>query len=173
MKPASGFTLIEALVVVAILSVLAAFVVPGVNGAVSAGHAAEERTGLTEALVLALNQSVISGNNVVLCASRDGSSCSGELDWTAGWIAFLDRDEDRERGANDPLLRAHPRLLPGIRLRSSLGRTHVVFQPQGGATAGSNVTFTFCDSRGASKASTIVPAWTCNDTCRQPEANLR
>ena len=158
MKHQSGFTLIEALIVLAILAMLAAFVVPSVNGAVSAGHAAVERTALTEALVLALDQSVINDNDVVLCASRDGAACSGDVDWTSGWITFLDRDEDRERGTNDPLLRVHARLLPGVHLRSSIGRTHVVFQPRRGATAGSNVTFTFCDGRGAEKASTIVMA---------------
>lgn len=158
MKTVNGFTLTEAMIALAIVGVLAAVVLPAIRGTVSAARSAGERSALTEALLVALNQSTINSANVVLCASTDGSSCNGGVDWTGGWISFLDRNGDRIRDPGDTLLRTHPRLASGIRLRSSTGRTHIVFQPQGGATAGSNVTFTLCDNRGAAKASTIVMA---------------
>jgi len=156
-RPA-GFTLIETLIALAVLGLLAALAVPTLSGATAAGHVARERGVLTEALLLALNHSTLSRENVVLCASSDGLSCTGGIDWSAGWIAFADKDADRARDAGDTLLRAQPRLAQGVHLRTSLGRTRVVFQPQGGATAGSNVTFTLCDSRGIGKASTLVLA---------------
>ena len=45
--------------------------------------------------------------------------------------------------------------LDGARLLSSSGRTRIIFQGNGG-NAGSNVTFTLCDGRGAGKAQTLV-----------------
>ena len=44
-----------------------------------------------------------------------------------------------------------------MHLRSTAGRTRLVFQPNGG-NAGSNVTFTLCDGRGAATATTLVLA---------------
>ena len=44
-----------------------------------------------------------------------------------------------------------------MHLRTTVGRTRLVFQPNGG-NAGSNVTFTLCDGRGAAQATTLVLA---------------
>ncbi len=49
-----------------------------------------------------------------------------------------------------------PPALP-TRLRHAARRPRLVFQPNGG-NAGSNVTFTLCDRRGAAKATTLVLA---------------
>ena len=154
----NGFTLIELMVVLAIVGLTLSLAVPRLRGSVAAGHTAAETAALSETLLQAMDQSTISGNKVVVCASDDGNSCNGSVDWTPGWIAFEDADGDRSREPGEALLHAHPRLPHDVRLRSSTGRTRIVFQPHGGVNAGSNVTFTFCDSRGASKASTMVLA---------------
>lgn len=158
MRKPSGFTLVEALVVLAILALLATFSVRISRDAVLAGHAASGRSALSETLLAALNQSTISQSKVVVCASTDRKTCSGGVDWSAGWTAFIDADGDRQRGDAETIVRTHQGLYPGIRLVSSVGRTRIVFQPYGGVNAGSNVTFTFCDARGAAKASTIILA---------------
>ena len=158
MDRCNGFTLIELMVVLAILGVTMSFTMPYLGGAAAAGHTAAESAALSNTLIQAMDQSTISGNKVVVCASDDGNSCNGGIDWTPGWIAFEDMDGDRSRSPGETLLHAHPRLAHGIHLRSSTGRTRIMFQPHGGVNAGSNVTFTFCDSRGASKASSIVLA---------------
>jgi type IV fimbrial biogenesis protein FimT len=44
-----------------------------------------------------------------------------------------------------------------VHLRSTAGRTRLVYQPNGG-NAGSKVTFTLCDGRGAARAATLVLA---------------
>ena len=68
-----------------------------------------------------------------------------------------DIDGDRQRSANETLLQAEPALPRSVHLRSTAGRTRLVFQPNGG-NAGSNVTFTLCDGRGAAQATTLVLA---------------
>ncbi|MFT3806032.1 GspH/FimT family pseudopilin [Arenimonas sp.] len=158
MRRKHGFTLLEMLVVVAVAGCLCAIAASVYGSAVSAGHAAAAKTSLAESVNLAFVQSSLRGQYVVLCASAGGHACDGGLDWTRGWIAFVDANHDRERDPGEPILRVFRTLAHGVRLRTSTGRTRIVFQPHGGVNAGTNVTFTFCDGRGAEKASTLVLA---------------
>lgn len=158
MTRTKGFSLTEMVTSLLVLGLLASLAVAAAERATAAGHAAAERVALTEGVMLALRQSAIAGDDVVLCASLGGSECTGGDDWSAGWIAFQDADGDRVRDAGERLLRRHAALDPHVHLRSSTGRTHIVFQGYQGASAGSNVTFTFCDSRGAEAATTLVLA---------------
>jgi type IV fimbrial biogenesis protein FimT len=154
---APGFTLIEALIALVVVAVLVALAVPAVAGAMAAGHSAASQATLSETLLEALNHSTITGSEVVVC-SREGDDCSGQVDWSSGWLAFADLNGNRSRESNETILRRQSGLEYGVRLRSTRGRTRIVFQPTGGATAGSNVTFTFCDRRGAEKATSIILA---------------
>lgn len=158
MRRTAGFTLVELLVVVALVGLLMAAATSVYRHAVGAGHAAAVQSSLAEAVNLAFVQSSLRGQYVVLCASTDGRACDGGTNWTKGWIAFVDADHDRERNGDERILRAYRTLGHGLRLRSSTGRTRIVFQPFGGVNAGTNVTFTLCDDRGAGKASTLVLA---------------
>lgn len=157
-RPAGGLTSIELLVASSILSLLLAWSIPAYRNAQIAGHAAAERTALTEALMMAMEQSMVSDNHVVACASRDGAGCDGSMDWSWGWIVFADTNGNREHDPGEALLRVHPRLPADVRLRTSKGRTRIVFQPHGGVNAGSNATFTFCDAEGKPLDRTLILA---------------
>ena len=91
----------------------------------------------------------------MLCPSADGQACAEGPDWSRGWIVFMDRNADRERHPAETLLLAEGPLPGKVRLRSTAGRTRIVFQGNGG-NAGSNVTFTLCDGRGEAHAETVV-----------------
>lgn len=158
MRRNAGFTLIELLVVVAIVGLLMIGATSVYRHAVSAGHAAAAKSSLAESVNLAFVQSSLRGQYIVLCARRNAQACDGGLDWTSGWIAFVDSNHNRERDEGERILRTYDRLAHDVRLRSSTGRTRIVFQPYGGVNAGTNVTFTLCDGRGAGKASTLVLA---------------
>ena len=154
----AGFTLIEALVAMAIVAIGLAIAVPAYSSVVSATHAEAAKVALASTLIAALNHSTLTQVEVVVCSSGNGSTCNGSTDWSKGWIAFADLDGDRAHGSNETLLRSELPLHSGTRLRSTSQRTRIVFQPHGGATAGSNVTFTLCDQRGPAKATTLVLA---------------
>ena len=154
----AGFTLMEALVAMAIVAIGLGLAVPAYSNAAAATHAGAARVDLAESLFTALNHSTLTETQVVVCSSNDGVACSGSADWSRGWIAFADIDGNRIHGSNETLLRRHPHLEGGTHLRSTTQRTRIVFQPHGGASAGSNVTFTLCDSRGPAKATTVVLA---------------
>lgn len=150
-----GFTLIELLVVIVITAVLALIALPAFSGALEATRSGSVETQLLVSLTSAVNRSAITGSHAVLCPSEDGQSCRRGPDWSHGWIGFFDHDLDRERAPEEKLFLTEAALPGKVRLRSSIGRTRIVFQGNGG-NAGSNVTFTLCDGRGGAHARTLV-----------------
>ena len=155
MRPHRGYTLIELIFGLAVAGVLMGLAVPAVTGAIEATRSASTEMSLLTSLSRSVHRAAITGTHSVLCPSRDGTTCVDDVDWSHGWIAFLDPNANRERDAGEPLISSET-VLPGrVRLRSSVGRTRIVFQGNGG-NAGSNVTFTLCDGRGPSRAKTLV-----------------
>jgi len=152
-----GFTLLEALIVMAVATILLGLAVPALGNARAAAHAGAARAALLDSLMTASSHAALTATHVVLCASRDGATCSGDPDWSPGWLAFADLDGNRLPGPNETVLRRQPALDGSTRLRSTVGRTRLVFQPNGG-NAGSNVTFTLCDRRGPAHAVSLVLA---------------
>lgn len=153
-----GFTLIEATLSLAVLGVVAGIAIPAVTGAVSAVHAGAAKAAMVETFSEALTHSTVTGVEVVLCPTSGGDACADTIDWSGGWIAFADLDGNRSRGPGETLLEQQAALTNGAHLRGTSGRKHLVFQPGGNAAAGSNITFTLCDSRGAAKATTLIVA---------------
>ncbi|GAA5005892.1 GspH/FimT family pseudopilin [Pseudoluteimonas lycopersici] len=153
-----GFTLIEATLALAVAGVVAGIAIPAVTGTISAVHAATAKAAMVETFSKALTHSTVTGAEVVLCPTSGGDACADTIDWSGGWIAFADLDGNRNRGPNETLLQQQAALTNGAHLRGTSGRKRLVFQPGGGAAAGSNVTFTLCDSRGVAKATTLVLA---------------
>lgn len=149
-----GITLVELMLVVAVLAVVGAFALPALNGAMEAGRAHEARSALLASFTAAVSKATITGARTVLCPARS-EVCVDSADWSGGWMVFLDRDGNRERDAGEPIVQRHPALGGKVRLRSTEGRKRIVFQGHGG-NAGSNVTFTLCDGRGPAKAQTLV-----------------
>ena len=152
-----GFTLIEAMIVLLVAAILLAVAIPAWSNAASAAHNGATRSVLAATVLDAVRHSALTGVEVVLCPDTGATQCSGKVDWSGGWIVFADVNGNRMRDAAETVVKQAPKLEGGVRLRSTVGRTRLVFQPNGG-NAGSNVTFTLCDGRGVAKASTLVLA---------------
>lgn len=151
-----GFTLLDMLIAVTILALVLGIAIPGVTHAVARVRAVSVRTALTTALFDAHRNATVLGRQVVVCAGDEGG-CSGGVDWSDGWIVFIDDDHDRQRGPAERLVRTEPRLPRGVGLRGTLGRSRVVYLPNG-SNAGSNATFTLCDRRGPQEAEHLILA---------------
>jgi type IV fimbrial biogenesis protein FimT len=151
-----GFTLVEAVIAMAVISLLVGAAVPAWSGALESAHATSAKAALVETLTRSISHAALAGSEVVLCpGTADG--CRNTIDWSHGWIAYADIDGNRQRGPYETLLQLQPALAGKAHLRSTAGRTRVVFQPNGG-NAGSNITFTLCDGRGAAQATSLVLA---------------
>lgn len=153
----NGITLIEALIAMTVTAVLLAVAIPAWSHARAAADSIAARMELSSTLLEAVRHSAIAGTEVVVCPHTPAGQCTGQPNWEGGWMAFADLDGNRRHNAHETLLTRVGPLADGVHLRSTSGRTRLVFQPSGG-NAGSNVTFTLCDSRGPDSATTLVLA---------------
>jgi type IV fimbrial biogenesis protein FimT len=152
----TGFTLIEAVAAMGVVSILAGVAVPAMRDAAEAGRSGAAKAQLLESWMTSVSHAASTGTEVVLCPG-DADGCRKSIDWSHGWIAFADLDGNRTRSPNETLLFQAQPLDGQVHLRSTSGRTRMVFQPTG-STAGSNITWTLCDGRGPDDANTIVVA---------------
>ena len=151
-----GFTLVEAVVSLAVVAILAGVAVPAWSSASEAAHNGAAQAAMGMSVLGAVRHAALTGSEVVLCPG-DAMGCRASIDWSHGWIAYADLDGDRIHDPNETMLKSAGPLGGNVHLRSTSGRTRLVFQPNGG-NAGSNVTFTLCDGRGAPHAKALVLA---------------
>lgn len=107
-RTTGGFTLLELLIVTALLALTASLVVPGLHSLLSYGRRATEINRLDRDLIFARSEAITRGLTVTLCTSPDGDMCSTGSDWDDGWIVFVDEDADLEHDSGETLLRVKP-----------------------------------------------------------------
>lgn len=100
MRKDSGFTLVELMIAISVLAILLAVGVPSMIDFLQHSRRAAAVNSLVAHLQQARNTAVTLGLPVVLCHSENNTSCSnqGSPDWSAGWILFID---DNQNGALD------------------------------------------------------------------------
>lgn len=104
MQSARGFSLVELLVVLGIVAVLAAAAAPSLMGLVSTVQLRLASGTLIQGLSLARSEAIKRNARVVMCKSSAGLVCETKLGWEAGWLIFLDSDNDGQVGAGDPVI---------------------------------------------------------------------
>ncbi|MCX7513702.1 GspH/FimT family pseudopilin [Frateuria hangzhouensis] len=149
---ARGITLVEQVMVVAILAILAGIASPSLAGLVRRGRVQSAQMDFLEGLGFARGEAVLLRARVLFCPTRDRVHCSDESRWDSGWLVGVDRDRDNQ--PDDAPLRVgdgHTRLL----IQSSVSRQHVAFLPDGSAS-GSNLTLVFCTPGGRQEPLGVV-----------------
>ncbi len=156
LRTSRGFTLVELLMVLAIVAVLSTLAVPAFGAFIGRTQARTARnvleTSLNQARIAAVNH----GGHVVVCPSLDAAHCARATTWHQGWILYVDLDHDRVRADHEPLLAVGQVHARGVAIVSSSGRLVLDYRPDGSAS-GTNLTLTVCDRQsGAGGASTVV-----------------
>ncbi|MGH8225799.1 MAG: GspH/FimT family pseudopilin [Gammaproteobacteria bacterium] len=143
-RSAAGFTLLELLIVTALLALVASFAVPGLHSLLSYGRRATEINRLDNDLIYARSEAITRGQTITLCTSTDGDMCSTEHNWDGGWIVFVDEDENLKRDPDEALLRVKPAFTSSDRLVGNrLVAHHIGYQREGFLKGLHNGTITF------------------------------
>jgi type IV fimbrial biogenesis protein FimT len=93
MRVMRGFTLIELVVVIAILCIFVTMAVPGFSRLIARENRADTTLELAHALNFARARAISTRHDVAVCKSRSGTQCGDESEaWSDGWIVFMNPD---------------------------------------------------------------------------------
>jgi type IV fimbrial biogenesis protein FimT len=88
---ASGFTILELMIAVAVLAILMGIAVPSFTEMIRQNRLATQTNDLLTATAVARSEAVKRGARVTLCpANGDNSDCSDEAQWNTGWLVITD-----------------------------------------------------------------------------------
>ena len=101
----NGFTLIELMVVLVVISVLITIGVPSFRTIMADNQATSAANELLYALQVARTEAVKQNVTVSLCPSSNQATCTGNGSWHVGWIIFVDNNANGTRENTEQLIR--------------------------------------------------------------------
>jgi len=120
-----GFTLIELMVVLVILAVILMIAVPSYRTLTERTRLKSYANEVVASVYLARSEAIKRNAVMTLCASTDGTSCTGGDAWEQGWIVM---------DPNDTVIKHQQALASGIILFDLSSINTMAFQPSGAAS---------------------------------------
>lgn len=139
----SGFTLIELMVVLALVAIVASFAVPSFSTIIANGRIASSSNDVVGVLNYARAEAVKRGRIVRV------SPVSG-ADWTSGAVAWVDENDDGARQATE-ILRQTSAVPGAVTLTAT---ANVAFT--GGGFSSTTPTLTICDDRSGERGREVT-----------------
>jgi type IV fimbrial biogenesis protein FimT len=112
----AGFTLLEALVVMALLGLLVSLAVPAMTALRQQHRLQAQAEGFFNGLVLARSEALRRQQRVTLCARGTDSACDATGTWQQGWLVFVDANDNAQRDAGEALLEEHAPVPTDVRM---------------------------------------------------------
>ena len=163
---ASGFTLMELMVTVAIVAIVAMIAVPSMQQAIQSGQQTACLNDSVTMLNLTRSEAVTRQTNVVACGSTDQTTCD-TANYESGWLVFVDDGagggtaDDMVQHADETLLRVGQPTCGRGSIRgtgfSAAGTNNITalnFDPDGLVIAPG--TFTICKDSDVTEATGVV-----------------
>jgi len=149
---AKGFTLVELMVVLALLAITMAFAVPNFIEMIANNRISSSTSDFIGALQLAKAESAARVTPVTICKKNSTSTaCVTGGDWEQGWIVFTDADASGSVDPGDAVLHAHEALNPRITFKGTAGVTDsITYTPSGATSINGIEILMMCDDRGFS-----------------------
>ncbi|MEP7328377.1 MAG: GspH/FimT family pseudopilin [Betaproteobacteria bacterium] len=106
--PATGFSLLEMVVVVLIAALLLAIVVPSYGRWIGDEQVMNQARSLAKSMQHARSEAIKRGHRVNLCKSPDGVQCADTGDWNQGFLMHEDTGNKGEVDGDDVVIRVEP-----------------------------------------------------------------
>src|SRR5260370_40143315 len=138
-RPSRGYNMIELITAMSIVAILVAIAVPTFRDITNANRIASEGNGLLGDLQYARAEAIKEGQNVGVCVSNNGTSCTGGSSWQNGWIIYSDLNNNGAFDAGEPVLRVQSPLSGSDTFVANNNLSALTFNREG-FTAGLNGT---------------------------------
>ena len=135
---AQGMTLIELLTAILVVAILMGLATPSFREFSQNNRMVAATNDLVTALNLARSEALRRATTTVVCASADQATCSGAVNWTTGWVAFNDANNNGNVDA-DELLQSWGGISGG--LVASASQDRAAYNAMGMAQLPGNITF--------------------------------
>ncbi len=153
-----GVTMIELMIGIAIIGTLLALAAPSMRDMIMNSRMTSQTNDLMADFAVARSMAANRGQRVVMCASSNGTSCTGT--WPNGRILFVDTNTNGALDGGEEVLKTEPALSSGtvVTVTGLTTSTQVQFRPSGMAVglSGSTATFALCDGRTGPYGRTIT-----------------
>ena len=133
---ALGFTLLEALLVVALLGILVSLAAPAMGDLQAKYRLQAHAEGFLESLILARSEAIRRQQRVSLCPRANDATCDASGQWSQGWLVFVDSNDNALRDADEPLLEDHSALPQDVKVAlNSTIRSYFAYGSEGRSMA--------------------------------------
>jgi type IV fimbrial biogenesis protein FimT len=146
MRRQNGFTLIELMIVIAIVAVIASYGIPRFSSMVQNGRLSTQVNELQGLMQLARSEAMTNRVITRVCGSTDQTNCDTD-NWESGVIVFRDQDRNGSASAAE-LVRIKPGASNGNTVRGAIGA--ISFLTDGTLAGGAMLRI--CDERGANNS---------------------
>ena len=145
-----GFTLVEALIILAIFSIIASLSAPYFNHFFAQQEANRVVKTLTSTLKNAKNEAAIRHTQIVICSSSNLEVCANNT-WNDYLIIFIDTNSNRKIDAHETILKTEYLNLKYGQLtwKAALNSPNIVFNKELGLPIGYNGSFYYCNPSNA------------------------
>ncbi len=140
-----GFSLIELIFVLLIISVFTYFAVPNFSSIVRSYESSQIIRKLQRSFEIARTEAITNKKHVVVCPLNSNNSCVNQ--WSSGWRVFIDDNNDKSLDIGETLLLNYGKLPDSSYISiSGFGSSsrYISFTPTGNSLT--NATVTYCPS---------------------------
>lgn len=163
MESARGFTLLELLVTLAVVTILTAVAVPSMASMMRQSRLTAAHNELLSSLYLLRSEAAkrnrvvkmcrVSGTEVADCDTASGNG------WDAGWAIWVDADDNDRIGTDETLISIRQGFGRGVQLNGNgVLANRLAYRSTGAPVGFNNGTFTVCVEGSAVKKQIIISA---------------